>query len=66
AAPTSWPQPAVPTSAASVGCCPHEWRQPRLQAAAPMSGAGLPCELALAIADRPLIGGLGRGLAMGG
>ncbi|RWV98425.1 hypothetical protein GW17_00038731, partial [Ensete ventricosum] len=66
AAPTGWPQPAVPTGAASMGCCPHERRRPRLQAAAPMSGADLPCGLALAIADRPLVGGLGRGLAMGG
>ncbi|RZS21390.1 hypothetical protein BHM03_00054032, partial [Ensete ventricosum] len=35
-------------------------------AAAPASGAGLPCRLALAAIGRPLSGGLGRGLAMDG
>ncbi|RRT60123.1 hypothetical protein B296_00035592 [Ensete ventricosum] len=32
-----------------------------MRAAAPASGASLPCRLALAAANRPLIGGLGRG-----
>ncbi|RRT57440.1 hypothetical protein B296_00036080, partial [Ensete ventricosum] len=36
------------------------------RAAAPASDAGLPCGLALAAASRPLVGGLGRDLAVGG
>ncbi|RRT47049.1 hypothetical protein B296_00026910 [Ensete ventricosum] len=43
--------------------CPQA---PPLRAVAPVSGAGLPCGLALAIVGRPLAGGLGRGLAVGG
>ncbi|RWV79764.1 hypothetical protein GW17_00059052 [Ensete ventricosum] len=36
------------------------------RAAAPASGVGLPCGLALAAADRPLAGDLDRGLAVDG
>ncbi|RWV93999.1 hypothetical protein GW17_00043503 [Ensete ventricosum] len=66
AAPAGWPQPVVPTSVAYVGCCPHKRRRPPLRATALASGASLPCGLALAVADRPLARGLGRGLAVGG
>ncbi|RRT45080.1 hypothetical protein B296_00018537 [Ensete ventricosum] len=48
------------------GCCPRERRRPRLRVVAPASGAGLPCGLALAAADCPLAGGLGRGQAVDG
>ncbi|RZS15969.1 hypothetical protein BHM03_00047896 [Ensete ventricosum] len=63
AALAGWPQPTVPAG----GCrprgrcfCPYEWLPPLAGA------AGLPFGLALAAASRPLVGGLGRGLAMGG
>ncbi|RWW29182.1 hypothetical protein GW17_00006306 [Ensete ventricosum] len=52
--------------AAPTGCCPCERHRPPLPATAPASGAGLPCGLALATAGRPLAGGLGRSLAVGG
>ncbi|RWV85628.1 hypothetical protein GW17_00052565 [Ensete ventricosum] len=51
---------------APMDCYPHEQRQPPLRAAAPNSGIGLPCGLALAAVGCPLAGGLGRSLAMGG
>ncbi|RWV89718.1 hypothetical protein GW17_00048123, partial [Ensete ventricosum] len=60
------PQPTVPASATPAGFYPYEWRRPSLRAVAPVSGASLPCGLALAAADRPLVGGLGRSLAVGG
>ncbi|RZS23772.1 hypothetical protein BHM03_00056753, partial [Ensete ventricosum] len=37
-----------------------------LQAVVPAGGAGLPFGLALTTASRPLVGGLGRGLTVGG
>ncbi|RWV92959.1 hypothetical protein GW17_00044620 [Ensete ventricosum] len=50
---------AVATPAA--GYCLREWRQPPFRAVARASDVGLPCGLALAAVDRPLVGGLGRG-----
>ncbi|RWW47338.1 hypothetical protein BHE74_00046681, partial [Ensete ventricosum] len=63
AAPAGWPQPTVPANATLAGCYPYEQRRLPLRAVTLASGAGLPCGLALAAADRPLIGGLGHGLA---
>ncbi|RZR84476.1 hypothetical protein BHM03_00011324, partial [Ensete ventricosum] len=48
------------TGAAPAGCYPRGWLPPRAGA------VGLPCRLALTTAGRPLVGGLGRDLAMGG
>ncbi|RZS19044.1 hypothetical protein BHM03_00051385, partial [Ensete ventricosum] len=39
-------------------------RRPPFQAIAPASDIGLPCGLALAAADRPVAGALGRGLTV--
>ncbi|RRT57001.1 hypothetical protein B296_00028367, partial [Ensete ventricosum] len=39
-----------------AGCCPYERRRPLLRAAAPVSGAGLPCGLAQVVVGRPCIG----------
>ncbi|RRT34012.1 hypothetical protein B296_00049437 [Ensete ventricosum] len=47
-------------------CRPRERSRPPLRVAAPTSGAGLPCGLALATIDRPLARGLSRGLAVVG
>ncbi|RWW02420.1 hypothetical protein GW17_00034490 [Ensete ventricosum] len=64
-----WPRAAAPCGRPAAGPlygrrtasgCAREWL-PHMRAAAPASGASLPCRLALAAANRPLIGGLGRG-----
>ncbi|RWW26954.1 hypothetical protein BHE74_00057394 [Ensete ventricosum] len=76
ATPTGWPQPVVlaggyrPYRLAVASRAhkrrPYERRGPPLRVAASTSGAGLPCRLALAVADHPLVGDLCRGLAVGG
>ncbi|RZS26118.1 hypothetical protein BHM03_00059418, partial [Ensete ventricosum] len=45
-------------------CRPRERSRPPLRAAAPTSGVGLPCGLALATIGRPLARGLSRGLVV--
>ncbi|RWV92908.1 hypothetical protein GW17_00044675 [Ensete ventricosum] len=59
------PQPTVPAGAAPAGCCPRERRRPPLRIAAPVSGAGLPCGLAMAAAW-PWVAGPTWGLVMVG
>ncbi|RZS15020.1 hypothetical protein BHM03_00046799 [Ensete ventricosum] len=61
AAPAGWPQPTVPAGGTSARKhCPCGLLPP-------LAGTvGLPFGLALAKANRPLAGGLGRGLAVGG